>query len=169
MIASGGHKNALAGSLIRTADSDLKTDFEALLRGASVVTELADAISFRSLSDNPSAIWSLLLSAGYIKVLRTLPDQTYEISLTNDEIRRTFKSLIREWFVSNRKAYDGFLKALINHDLDFMNEYLSRLTMSCFSYFDVGSGESERFYHGFILLNFPAFHPLKSLQNLTLR
>lgn len=143
--------NALAGSLIRTADSDLKTDFEALLRGASVVTELADAISFRSLSDNPSAIWSLLLSAGYIKVLRTLPDQTYEISLTNDEIRRTFKSLIREWFVSDRKAYDGFLKALINHDLDFMNEYLSRLTMSCFSYFDVGSGESERFYHGFIL------------------
>lgn len=66
-----------------------------------------------------------------------------------------FGGLVRDWFKRTQKDYNGFLKALLLQDVDEMNEYMNRVAQSCFSYFDVGGGEStdaaERFYHGFVL------------------
>lgn len=47
-------------------------------------------------------------------------------------------------------------KAMLLGDVDAMNEYMNRVALATFSYFDTGSGngkqeEPERFYHGFVL------------------
>ena len=66
-----------------------------------------------------------------------------------------FQNLVRGWFEGNGADYNDFIKALLLGDLDAMNEYMNRVALNTFSYFDTGmkpSGEEpERFYHGFVL------------------
>lgn len=45
---------------------------------------------------------------------------------------------------------------MLQDDLDAMNEYMNRVALSTFSYFDTGNKpgghtQPERFYHGFVL------------------
>ena len=52
--------------------------------------------------------------------------------------------------------YNGFIKALLRHDINSMNAYMNRVALATFSYFDTGKkpsedAEPERFYHGFVL------------------
>lgn len=67
-----------------------------------------------------------------------------------------FRKMIRTWFSSSLSAYNDFIKALLLDDVDAMNDYMNRIAINTFSYFDTGkesSGKSEpeRFYHGFVL------------------
>ena len=66
-----------------------------------------------------------------------------------------FEGMVRGWFSEVRSDYNDFEMALLLGDLDAMNEYMNRVTLNTFSYFDTGrrpSGEEpERFYHGFVL------------------
>ena len=79
----------------------------------------------------------------------------YELILTNLEVEVMFHNMVRSWFQDSAADYNDFVKALLLDDCDAMNEYLSRVTLNTFSYFDAGnrpSGEEpERFYHGFVL------------------
>ena len=49
----------------------------------------------------------------------------------------------------------GFLKALLLSDVEYMNEYMNRISMEIFNYFDTGKkaygSDPERFYYGFVL------------------
>lgn len=67
-----------------------------------------------------------------------------------------FSQLIQGWFADRTPAYNDFIKALLWGDVDAMNEYMNRVALETFSFFDSGmrpSGktEPERFYHGFVL------------------
>ena len=63
-----------------------------------------------------------------------------------------FQRFVREWLTSSTPAYNDFIASLLIHDIDYMNEYMNRITREVFSYFDTsGHGEPERFYHGFVL------------------
>ncbi|MCI6996183.1 MAG: PD-(D/E)XK nuclease domain-containing protein, partial [Eubacterium sp.] len=79
----------------------------------------------------------------------------YELTLTNLEVKLMFYNMVRGWFQASRADYNDFVQALLLDDIDAMNEYMKRVAMNIFSYFDTGkrpSGEEpERFYHGFVL------------------
>ena len=66
-----------------------------------------------------------------------------------------FNSMVRGWFRSAEPDYNDFVKAMQLGDVDAMNEYMNRVALQTFSYFDTGAGplgaEPERFYHGFVL------------------
>ena len=67
-----------------------------------------------------------------------------------------FKNMIRGWFKECLPEYNDFIKALLLGDVEAMNEYMNRVAMDTFSYFDTGRRPSEilrpeRFYHGFVL------------------
>ena len=68
-----------------------------------------------------------------------------------------FQSMIKNWFSSGVKtAYNDFIKALLQDDIDAMNEYMNDVAEQIFSSFDTGKNPSrkqrpERFYHGFVL------------------
>ncbi|MCI6996692.1 MAG: PD-(D/E)XK nuclease domain-containing protein, partial [Eubacterium sp.] len=63
--------------------------------------------------------------------------------------------MIRNWFTEAETDYNDFIRAMLEDDLDAMNEYMNRVALRTFSYFDTGNGSSgeepERFYHGFVL------------------
>lgn len=153
--------NSLVGKLIREASPEVKATMEDLLKGESFHTQIDEQIVFSQLDNRTSAIWSLLLASGYLKVVHYELDPEigrpeYDLCLTNMEVRLMFEEVIRDWFSEYTPAYNQFIKALMLDDLDAMNEYMNRVAMETFSFFDTGKQEAERieperFYHGFVL------------------
>ena len=148
--------NSLMSRLIRQGSRRIKEQFETLMQGGCINTEIDEQIVYNLLDDNEEAIWSLLLASGYLKVLKVnVEEECYQLTLTNYEVKRMFRNMIRGWFKKDSSNYNDFIQALLLDDVDAMNEYMNRVTRSVFSSFDTGkrpsSAEPERFYHGFVL------------------
>lgn len=153
--------NSLVGKLIREGSRDIKITMEDLLNGGVLRTKIDEQIVFSQLDNNESAIWSLLLASGYLKVekytfyLETETEE-YILNLTNKEVKLMFKNMIEGWFKNYSPAYNDFIKALLLNDKKAMNHYMNRVALATFSNFDAGNkpsemAEPERFYHGFVL------------------
>ena len=152
--------NSLVGKLIREGNKNIKQNFEELMQGKKLHVRLDEQVVYNQLSEDENAIWSLLLASGYLKVVRTeFSERTgrlsYELALTNKEVKIMFENMIHGWFARGDGNYNEFVKALLLGDLDAMNEYMNRVSLNMFSYFDTGKSsfgaEPERFYHGFVL------------------
>lgn len=155
--------NGLVSKLIREGYPELKSAFKDLLNGRSIQCSVDEQIVYNQLENNEDAIWSLLLASGYLKVLHydsadhsnDASKAKYELILTNHEVKLMFLNIVKDWFSSTSHNYNAFIKSLLNNDLEAMNAYMNDITLSIFSYFDVGSGskrsQTENFYHGFVL------------------
>lgn len=156
--------NSLIGKLIREGSRNIKLSFEALLGGETLKTRLDEQIVYSQLDQDENALWSLLLACGYLKVKSVgLADRSkqaenpvYELEFTNYEVRLMFRNMVRGWFGVTQSDYNDFIQALLQGNLDAMNEYMNRVAENTFSYFDTGNRpskkqEPERFYHGFVL------------------
>lgn len=150
--------NNLISKLIREGSADIKITMEDLLSGKPLCIQIDEQIVFNRLEHKVSAVWSLLLACGYLRVekygLDTKKRPTYDLVLTNREVTLMFEQMVEDWFMDFTPAYSHFIKALLSGDLMSMNAYMNRVAMETFSYFDTGkkpSEESERFYHGFVL------------------
>ena len=154
--------NSLAGKLIREGSRKVKETMEDLLDGKVFHTKIDEQIVFSDLDQDEEAIWSLLLASGYLRVESVVQDEEwmereYGLVLTNKEVRIMFMRMIRGWFAGrNAQVYNAFVEALLQDDLEGMNEYMNELACEMFSTFDTGKkpsgrSEPERFYHGFVL------------------
>jgi len=153
--------NSLIGKLIREGTPEVKTVIEDLLEGKVLHTEIDEQIVFSQLQQRISSIWSFLLASGYLKVIKYSLDPEigrpeYELALTNKEVRLMFEYMITGWFSDYSPAYNIFIKALLMGDVKAMNNYMNRVALETFSFFDTGRSpseysEPERFYHGFVL------------------
>lgn len=155
--------NSLVGKLIREGSRGIKIPFEGLLRGEHLHCPIDEQIVYNRLDSSEAAIWSLLLASGYLKVIDYEDEgkiydgraALYELALTNYEVERMFAGMVRGWFEPASSDYNDFVSALLAGDVDAMNEYMNRVALQIFSYFDTGErpsgAEPERFYHGFVL------------------
>ena len=153
--------NGLVNRLIRMSSADVKEKMEDLLQGQTIVVNFDEQIVYNQLDQNENAIWSLLLASGYLKVEEVdyrgiTREPWYTLKITNIETLSMFMTMFRGWFQNSDAKYGDFLKALVGGNVEAMNYYMNRITISTFSYFDVGSGNGddlgpERFYHGFVL------------------
>ena len=155
--------NALVGKLIRQGSKKVKTIFESLLKDEMVQCPIDEQIIFNQLDTSEGAIWSLLIASGYLKVLGKEKEEEmiragypmYDLMLTNLEVKKMFLTMVNGWFNAADDSYSEFVNALLNNDLEAMNEYINEITMETFSYFDTTAksmrSASERFYHGFVL------------------
>ncbi len=169
MYWSNTSGNGLVNQLIQKGNAEIKQTMEDLLQGKSFEAEIDEKIVFDQLNGSANAVWSLLLATGYLKVLhvRTLEedeegigeegDVWYTLTITNLEVRRMFRGMVKGWFGGNSEmAYSNFIKALLMNDVDGMNEFMNRIALHSFSSFDIAKNASdddapERFYHGFVL------------------
>lgn len=153
--------NSLIGKLIREGSGNVKMIMENLLSGGIFHAKIDEQIVFDQLDYNENAIWSLLLASGYLKVARYVIDidtgkEEYDLKLTNKEVCLMFQDMIEGWFKAYVPAYNDFVRALLENDVDAMNYYMNKVALVTFSSFDAGNrpsaqAEPERFYHGFVL------------------
>ncbi len=153
--------NSLINQLIRQGSPDIKIMVEDLMKGRAIHVRLDEQVIFDQLDRSESAIWSLFLASGYLKVTELSLDETsgkqeYSLALTNKEVFLMFEKMIQDWFAQSTPSYNQFIKALLAGDVKAMNVYMNRVALSTFSYFDTGKRpsdvtEPERFYHGFVL------------------
>ena len=162
---AGTSSNRLVSKLLREGSSGIKKNFEDLLAGGALELEIDEQIAYSQLSTKKNAIWSLLMAAGYLKVLgrgMADPDRTedicYELTLTNREVWFLFRDMVRDWFgrFDVPAYYNEFIRALLNDDVRRMNTFMNKVALETFSSFDAGNKPSEkthpeRFYHGFVL------------------
>ncbi len=149
--------NGLVGHLIQNGEPDIKMEFEKLISGGCIETAIDEQIVFDQLDTSKDAVWSLLLASGYLKCDRIIQDKPediaiYRLVLTNFEVKKMFE---RGWF-NKDSSYNEFVKAMFRGDLRGMNQYMNKVALNTFSYFDVGKkpseeNEPEKFYHGFVL------------------
>ena len=155
--------NKLVSELIKKSSLEIKQKFYDLLEGKSILSPIEEQLVYDRLEQGEKAIFSLLVASGYLKILafdrqEKIPvskEPMYELTLTNGEVSILFHRLVRGWFEGVEAEYSGFLKALLLSDVEYMNEYMNRISMEMFSYFDTGKkaygSDPERFYHGFVL------------------
>ena len=155
--------NRLVGKLIREGSKGIKITFEKLLKDETICCPIEEQIVYEQLGQRESAVWSLLLASGYLKVIsrESISEAEnsnypmYELALTNREVKRMFFIMVNDWFGRTEYSYGEFIDALLAGDMEAMNAYMNEVSLEIFSYFDAGSksmrSASEKFYHGFVL------------------
>lgn len=155
--------NSLVGKLIREGNGKVKEEFQMLLEGGAVRSEIDEQIVYDQLDMDESAIWSLLLASGYlaVKKVETIQSgygdwkQVYTLKLTDFEVQVMFRRMVRNWFAPAASSYNGFLCAFLEGDVEAMNVFINRVARGTFSFFDTAGdpehAEPEKFYHGFVL------------------
>ena len=155
--------NGLINSLVQKGSPYIKTMMETLINGKAINVRIDEQIVFSELDYSEDAVWSLMLASGYLKVISSEElnliresGNEYELALTNREILFMFRKMILRWFTPAKHETNEFIKALINGDVESMNEYMNDVALQTFSSFDSGKKESEKkapenFYHGFVL------------------
>lgn len=156
---SNSSSNLLVSTLLQTGDITTKEHFQDLINQKPLCCPLDEEIIYSQLDENENAIWSLLLASGYLK-LTNMPcfedeEPIYCLALTNYEVLRMMRGLIKGWFGKASTDYNNFVTALLKDDVAYMNTFLNEVSLSIASSFDSGKKPSERtpenFYHGLVL------------------
>ena len=137
--------NGLVNALMQTGVPGIKQTMEALLQGKSFEAELDEKIVFDQLDGSVSAVWSLLLATGYLKVLDLKyvgerKKKVYTLALTNMEAEFIFENMVKGWFSGNTETYyNEFINALLNDNVRKMNTFMNKVALNTFSSFDSGN------------------------------
>ncbi len=148
--------NTLIAELLEGAQLVVKQQFEELLQGNVVEQPVSKNLVFPEIRVKDAALWSLLLYAGYLKVLSSeLRGNRLiaRLAIPNREVRFVYDDIIEQWFdrAISLHSYDRFVKSLADGDVDQFKNYLSEYIMQTGSNFEFNSKTSEQIFHVFIL------------------
>lgn len=149
-------KNEVLEEVLSIATDDITERLYALLQGEYVIAKIDQNVVYRSLSEDPSNIYSLLLVAGYLKIItkELQADGTYlcEISIPNKEISVVYKREILSHLLQigaiTRTTANKIAESLFSNDLNKLQQAITEYMDRSISYYDSGA---EGFYHGLIL------------------
>ena len=149
-------KNEILEDVLKAATDDITERLHALLQGERVVARIDQNVVYRSLSEDPSNIYSLLLVAGYLKTPRKQlqADGSYlcEVSIPNKEIAAVYKSEILSHLLQigavTRTTADKIAESLYANDYKKLQKAIAEYMDKSISFYDAGA---ESFYHGLVL------------------
>ena len=148
--------NDLIKSLLVDAATSVKHKLEILLQGKSIEQAISENLVLE-IKTQADSLWSLLISAGYLKVLATKFDEIRgliaKITIPNKEVAYIYNKIIETWIDNTFgiDSYDEFVISLYNEDLEKFKIYLSNYLVQTSSYFDFSRRTSEQTFHVFIL------------------
>ncbi len=148
--------NALIKSLIALADIGVKADLELLLMDKTIDKEIEEAVIFPNIEHSPTALWSLLLFAGYLTYTKLELQRGKTIctlAIPNEEIKILYESLIKNIFETTltESTAHNLLTDLTTGDVASFAQLLQEFISSSMSVYDVPGNEPEKSYHLFVL------------------
>jgi len=148
--------NALIIQLLSKAKPIIKQQFEALLQGEVIEQPLSESLIFQDIETEMEALWSLLLYAGYLKVISSELRGSRliaKIAIPNKEVSFIYDKIVEQWYSKaiSIESYDNFIQSLAEGNMDKFKMYITSYIMQTGSYFDFNSNTSEQIFHVFIL------------------
>ncbi|HIX68575.1 MAG TPA: AAA family ATPase [Candidatus Anaerostipes excrementavium] len=149
-------KNEILEDVLKEATEDIIEKLYALLQGERVIARIDQNVVYRSISEDPSNIYSLLLVAGYLKIpeKELQADGAYlcEVSIPNREIASVYKSEILSHLLQigaiTRSTANKIAESLYANDLKKLQNAIAEYMNKSISFYDAGA---EGFYHGLVL------------------
>lgn len=149
-------KNEILEDILKVATDDITEKLYALLGGERIIARIDQNVVYRSLSEDPGNIYSLLAVAGYLKILRKelQADGSYlcEVAIPNREIAAVYKSEILSHLLQigaiTRTTADKIAESLYMNDPEKLQKAIAEYMDRSISFYDAGA---EGFYHGLIL------------------
>lgn len=149
-------KNEILEDVLKAATDDIAERLYALLQGERVIARIDQNVVYRSLSEDPANIYSLLLVAGYLKVPKKelQGDGSYlcEVSIPNREIAAVYKNEILSHFMQigaiTRTTANKIAESLYANDAKKLQKAIAEYMDKAVSFYDAGA---EGFYHGLSL------------------
>ena len=146
--------NDIIGEIIAQADKEIYEKLTSLVRGEKLTTYIDTGVIYPQIKNNPSTIYSFLLVAGYLKVLKTTPafngDFMCEVALPNREILLVYHKEILQQLdnIIPQPTAISIQEAIFSGDNEKLKDLIQTLLIGSVSAFDVAG---ENFYHGFML------------------
>ena len=149
-------RNEILEDVMQVATDDITERLYSLLQGECVVARIDQNVIYRSLSEDPANIYSLLLVAGYLKApsKELQPDGSYlcEVCIPNKEISAVYKNEILSHFMQTgmvtRTTANKIAESLYINDHKKLQAAIAEYMDRSMSFYDAGA---EGFYHGLIL------------------
>lgn len=146
--------NDIIGDIIAEANKEIYEKLISLVKGETFITYIDTGVIYPQIKNNPSTIYSFLLVAGYLKVLKTFPsfngDFMCEVAIPNKEISLVYhKEIIQKLdnIIPSQTAIT-IQEAIFSKDNNKLKNAIQSLLEQSVSYFDT---VRENFYHGFML------------------
>lgn len=146
--------NDIIGEIISEADKDIYEKLTSLVNGETFTTYIDTGVIYPQIKNNPSTIYSFLLVAGYLKVLKTTPsfngDFMCEVGLPNKEISFVYHKEILQQLnnIIPQSTAISIQEAIFSGNNNKLKELIQTLLIQSVSSFDTAG---ENFYHGFML------------------
>lgn len=139
--------NDLVVKYIQNGDKKLRKEFDLLMNGQSLIKYIKPELTYREM-DNINNIYSFLLLTGYLKVIKDMQENQYELVIPNKEVYEIYKQSFMSYFedyTTSRK--NELYQELVDGDAKKVNLLLNDILLRSISYFD----NQESFYHGFLV------------------
>lgn len=139
--------NDLVVKYIQNGDKKLRKEFDVLMNGQSLIKYIKPELTYREM-DNINNIYSFLLLTGYLKVIKDMQENQYELVIPNKEVYEIYKQSFMSYFedyTTSRK--NELYQELVDGDAKKVNLLLNDILLRSISYFD----NQESFYHGFLV------------------
>ena len=149
-------KNEVLEDVLKVATDDITEKLYSLLQGERVIVRIDQNVVYRSLSEDPANIYSLLLVAGYLKTMnkKLQADGTWmcDVSIPNREIAAVYKSEILSHLMQigamGRTTANKIAESLYLQDTKKLQDGIGDYLKNSISFYDAGA---EGFYHGLVL------------------
>lgn len=146
--------NDIIGEIIKEADNEIYERLSSLVNGGSFTTYIDTSVIYPQIKNNPSSIYSFLLMAGYLKVVKSSVsisgDFMCEVALPNKEISLVYRKEILqklENLIPQATAI-AVEEAIFSGNAEKLRDVISNFLIHSVSTFDTAG---ENFYHGFML------------------
>ena len=146
--------NDIIGEIIKEADNEIYERLSSLVNGGSFTTYIDTSVIYPQIKNNPSSIYSFLLMAGYLKVVKSSVsisgDLMCEVALPNKEISLVYRKEILqklENLIPQATAI-AVEEAIFSGNGKKLRDIISNFLIQSVSAFDAAG---ENFYHGFML------------------
>ena len=146
--------NDIIGEILGEADETIYEKLNALMQGESFLTYIDTGVIYPQVKSNPSSVYSFLLVAGYLKVIKSDPsfsgDFMCEVALPNREIAFVYNKEILQKLnnIVPQATAISIQEALYSNNAAALQKHLGTLLMQSVSCYDT---IGENFYHGLIL------------------
>ena len=139
--------NDLVVKYIQNGDKKLRKEFDVLMNGQSLIKYIKPEFTYREM-DNIKNIYSFLLLTGYLKVIKDMGENQYELVIPNKEVYEIYKQSFMSYFEDYTTSKKNELyQELVDGDAKKVNLLLNDILLRSISYFD----NQESFYHGFLV------------------